>query len=166
MKKLITLIILPFILFSQENNLESNYYNAKKSNVNYYGCQDLDETLIDIVSIFGDTSFLEPILSGPLSCGGFIPTLESGLLGFLPFEIPLDCNTDLTPYGYLDVNLYDICQCSCEPYVNLSGLSILVNAPSQLLKSIDILGRDNFNNSITLELYENGEVVKKMKINR
>ena len=167
MKKLITLIVLPLILFSQENNLESNYYNGKKSNVNYYGCQDLDETLIDIVSIFGDTSFLEPILSGPLSCEGLIPTLESGFLSaLLPFEIPLDCNTDLTPFGYLDVNLYDICQCSCEPYVNLSGLSILVNEKPQLLKSIDILGRENLNKNLILELYKNGTVVKKMKINR
>ena len=163
MKKLITLIIIPFILFSQENNIESNYFNDKDSNVNYYGCQDLDETLIDIVSIFGDTSLLE----GILGCSELIPTLESGILSaFLPFEIPLDCNTDLTPFGYLDVNLYDICQCSCEPYVNLSGVSILVNEKPQLLKSIDILGRENLNKNLILELYKNGTVVKKMKINR
>ena len=163
MKKLITLIVIPFILFSQENNIESNYFNDKDSNVNYYGCQDLDETLIDIVSIFGDTSLLE----GILGCSELIPTLESGILSaFLPFEIPLDCNTDLTPFGYLDVNLYDICQCSCEPYVNLSGVSILVNEKPQLLKSIDILGRENLNKNLILELYKNGTVVKKMKINR
>lgn len=163
MKKLITLIVLPFILFSQENNTESNYFKDKDSNVNYYGCQDLDETLIDIVSIFGDASLLE----GVLGCSELIPTLESGILSaFLPFEIPLDCNTDLTPFGYLDVNLFDICQCSCEPYVNLSGLSILVNEKPQLLKSIDILGRENLTKNLILELYKNGTVVKKMKINR
>ena len=75
----------------------------------------------------------------------------------------------LTPFNLVDlvdVNLYDICQCSCEPYVNLSELPILSNEKTTLLKSIDILGRDNFNKNITLELYENGEVVKKMKINR
>ena len=170
MKKLITLLVLPFILISQENKFESNFYNEKESNVNYYGCQDLDETLIDIVSIFGDPSFLEAILSGPLTCEGLIPTLESGLLSaILPFEIPLDCNTDLTPFNLVDlvdVNLYDVCQCSCEPYVNFSGLSTLSKSKTKLLKSIDILGRDNFNKNITLELYENGEVVKKMKINR
>ena len=165
MKKLITLIVLPFILFSQENNIESNYFNGKESNANYYGCQDFDETLIDIVSIFGDTSLLE----GILGCSELIPTLESGILSaFLPFEIPLDCNTDLTPFNLVDlvdVNLYDVCQCSCEPYVTLSELPILSNKKTKLLKSIDILGRDNFNKNITLELYENGEVVKKMKIN-
>ena len=166
MKKLITLIVFPFILISQENNINPNYLNDKTSNVNYYGCQDLDETLIDIVSIFGDTSLLD----GLLGCSELIPTLESGILSaFLPFEIPLDCNTDLTPFNLVDlvdVNLYDICQCSCEPYVNLSELPILSNEKTTLLKSIDILGRDNFNKNITLELYENGEVVKKMKINR
>ena len=166
MKKLITLIVLPFILFSQKNNIESNYFNDKDSNGDYYGCQDLDETLIDIVSIFGDTSLLE----GLLGCSELIPTLESGILSaFLPFEIPLDCNTDLTPFNLVDlvdVNLYDVCQCSCEPYINLSELPILHKEKSKLLKSIDILGRDKFNKNITLELYENGEVVKKIKINR
>ena len=107
------------------------------------------------------------MLEGILGCSELIPTLESGILSaFLPFEIPLDCNTDLTPFGYLDVNLFDICQCSCEPYVNLSGLSILVNEKPQLLKSIDILGRENLNKNLILELYKNGTVVKKMKINR
>tara|TARA_Y100000589_G_scaffold290248_1_gene292858 strand:- start:294 stop:791 length:498 start_codon:yes stop_codon:yes gene_type:complete len=165
MKKLIILIFLPYILFSQVNNIKSNYLN-NNSNGDYYGCQDLDETLIDIVSIFGDTSLLE----GLLGCSELIPTLESGILSaFLPFEIPLDCNTDLTPFNLVDlvdVNLYDVCQCSCEPYINLSELPILHKEKSKLLKSIDILGRDKFNKNITLELYENGEVVKKIKINR
>lgn len=166
MKKLIILIFLPYILFSQVNNIKSNYLNNNNSIGNYYGCQDLDETLIDIVSIFGDTSLLE----GLLGCSELIPTLESGILSaFLPFEIPLDCNTDLTPFNLVDlvdVNLYDVCQCSCEPYVNLSELPILNKEKNKLLKSIDILGRDKFNKNITLELYENGEVVKKIKINR
>ena len=166
MKKLIILIFLPYILFSQVNNIKSNYLNNNNSNGNYYGCQDLDETLIDIVSIFGDTSLLE----GLLGCSELIPTLESGILSaFLPFEIPLDCNTDLTPFNLVDlvdVNLYDVCQCSCEPYVNLSELPILNKEKNKLLKSIDILGRDKFNKNIILELYENGEVVKKMIINR
>tara|TARA_Y100000589_G_scaffold149105_1_gene142384 strand:+ start:148 stop:648 length:501 start_codon:yes stop_codon:yes gene_type:complete len=166
MKKLIILIFLPCILFSQVNNIKFNYLNNNNSNGNYYGCQDLDETLIDIVSIFGDTSLLE----GLLGCSELIPTLESGILSaFLPFEIPLDCNTDLTPFNLVDlvdVNLFDVCQCSCEPYVNLSELPILNMEKNKLLKSIDILGRDKFNKNIILELYENGEVVKKMIINR
>jgi len=166
MKKLIILIFLPCILFSQVNNIKFNHLNNNNSNGNYYGCQDLDETLIDIVSIFGDTSLLE----GLLGCSELIPTLESGILSaFLPFEIPLDCNTDLTPFNLVDlvdVNLFDVCQCSCEPYVNLSELPILNKEKNKLLKSIDILGRDKFNKNIILELYENGEVVKKMIINR
>tara|TARA_B100000927_G_C16366983_1_gene429862 strand:- start:208 stop:708 length:501 start_codon:yes stop_codon:yes gene_type:complete len=166
MKKLIILIFLPCILFSQVNNIKFNHLNNNNSNGNYYGCQDLDETLIDIVSIFGDTSLLE----GLLGCSELIPTLESGILSaFLPFEIPLDCNTDLTPFNLVDlvdVNLFDVCQCSCEPYVNLSELPILNKEKNKLLKSIDILGRDKFDKNIILELYENGEVVKKMIINR
>ena len=44
MKKLIILIFLPYILFSQVDNIKSNYLN-NNSNGDYYGCQDLDETL-------------------------------------------------------------------------------------------------------------------------
>ena len=72
-----------------------------------YGCIDLDETLLDVVSVFGDTS-----LDGLLGCAELIPTLESGILRFLPFDIPLDCNTDLTPFGYLDMDMSDVCECS------------------------------------------------------
>ena len=85
MKKLIILIFLPCILFSQVNNIKFNYLNNNNSNGNYYGCQDLDETLIDIVSIFGDASLLE----GILGCSELIPTLESGILSaFLPLGKP------------------------------------------------------------------------------
>ena len=46
-----------------------------------YGCIDLDETLLDVVSVFGDTSLLD----GLLGCAELIPTLESGILSaFLP----------------------------------------------------------------------------------
>ena len=98
------------------------------------------------------------MLDGLLGCSELIPTLESGILSaFLPFEIPLDCNTDLTPFGFLDVNLSDICQCSCEPFlVGLENIQSL-----KLIKTIDLLGRFKSNYGFYIEIYEDGSVIKK-----
>ena len=146
--------ILPYFLLGQNNIFSEKNINQNGFSENNIGCQDLDETLIDIVSIFGDTSLLD----GLLGCSELIPTLESGILSaFLPFEIPLDCNTDLTPFGFLDVNLSDICQCSCEPF--LVGLE---NTQSlKLIKTIDLLGRFKSNYGFYIEIYEDGSVIKK-----
>ena len=137
--------ILPYFLLCQNNIFSEKNVNQNGFSENNIGCQDLDETLIDIVSIFGDTSLLD----GLLGCAELIPTLESGILSaFLPFEIPLDCNTDLTPFGFLDVNLSDICQCSCEPF-----LSSYENAKSlKLIKRIDLLGRFKSNYGLTKQV--------------
>ena len=155
MKHITTLFfVLPFFLLSQNNIFSEKNINQNGFSENNIGCQDLDETLIDIVSIFGETSLLD----GLLGCSELIPTLESGILSaFLPFEIPLDCNTDLTPFGFLDVNLSDICQCSCEPF--LVGLE---NTQSlKLIKTIDLLGRFKSNYGFYIEIYEDGSVIKK-----
>lgn len=159
MKKIITLIILPLIFFAQNNKKQDfNFLEKETLSPNFLGCQDLDETLIDIVNIFGDASLLE----GLLGCEELIPTLESGILSaFLPFEIPLDCSTDLTPFGYLDVNLYDICQCSCEPFLDIININ---NHQPKLIKKVDILGRINNANSLFFELYEDGTVIKKYQV--
>ena len=62
----------------------------------------LDDALIDLISIFGTPSFLESLLG----CSEIIPALEMGFISsILPFDIPLDCNTDLTPFGYFDMNV-------------------------------------------------------------
>ena len=147
------LIIIPFLVFSQNSNNQVNFVQQ-----NTLGCQDLDETLIEIVSIFGDTSLLD----GLLGCVEIIPTLESGILSaFLPFEIPLDCNTDLTPFGYLDVNLSDICQCSCENYLNL----ILQDfTQPKLIKTIDFFGRQGLQTGFYIDLYDNGTIIKNYQL--
>ena len=106
MKKLfLPLLIIPFVSFSQ------NFYDISNNqiydNIQVVGCVDLDETILDLVSIFGDTSLLEGY-----GCAELIPILESGILSaMLPFDIPLDCNTDLTPFGYLDMNVSDAATC-------------------------------------------------------
>lgn len=159
MKKVLILIILPLTLFAQNSNIQGDYFSERESLFyNNLGCQDLDETLIDIVNIFGDASLLE----GLLGCEELIPTLESGILSaFLPFEIPLDCNTDLTPFGYIDVNLHDICQCSCEPFLDI--ININKHQP-KLIKKIDILGRVNNTNGLFFELFDDGTIIKKYHI--
>ncbi len=159
MKKIIFLILLPIIIIAQNNKNNNAKFNDINLNLNSaVGCQDLDETLIDIVSIFGDASLIEDLLG----CQELIPTLESGILSaFLPFDIPLDCNTDLTPFGYLDVNLSDVCQCSCEPFLNIIYIN---NIQPKLIKKIDILGKDNITKGLHFELYNDGTVLKKYNI--
>ncbi len=159
MKKALILIILPLTLFAQNSKIQDDYF-LENENLFYnnLGCQDLDETLIDIVNIFGDASLLE----GLLGCEELIPTLESGILSaFLPFEIPLDCSTDLTPFGYLDVNLSDICQCSCESFLETININ---NYQPKLIKKIDILGRVNNTNGLFFEIYDDGKIIKKYQI--
>ena len=155
MKNLILLLIIPFLSFSQ------NYYNADHNDiyddVQMTGCIDLDETILDIVSLFGDTSLLD----GLLGCAELIPTLESGILSaFLPFDIPLDCNTDLTPFGYLDMNVSDVCECSCEKYLDIYKYNF---TNRKLIKNIDLLGRNSNNKGFTIEIYDDGSVEEKYK---
>jgi|TARA_B100001758_G_C18308316_1_gene556338 hypothetical protein len=153
MKRILLLILIPLFCLSQNNKDDNDFFTQ-----NLLGCQDLDETLIDIVNIFGDASLLE----GLLGCEELIPTLESGILSaFLPFEIPLDCGTDLTPFGYLDVNLYDICQCSCEPFLNIININ---NHQPNLIKKVDILGKESKTSGLFFELYDDGTIIKKYQL--
>ena len=153
MKKLLTIIIIPFLSFSQ------NFYNTNNDPIyddhQIVGCVDLDETLIDLVSIFGDTSLLD----GMLGCAELIPTLESGILSsFLPFDIPLDCNTDLTPFGYLDMNVSDVCECSCQKHLEISSYNL---TNRKLIKKISALGLEATEKGLQLEIYNDGSVEKK-----
>ena len=119
------------------------------------GCVDLDETFLDLISIFGDISLLD----GLLGCSDLIPVLESGLLSaFLPFDIPLDCNTDLTPFGYLDVNLYDVCGCSCQTHLKITDPH-LTNLT--IIKTTDLMGRKTNQTGFHLHIYNDGSVEKK-----
>ena len=108
--------------------------------------------------LFGDTSLLD----GLLGCEELIPTLESGILSaFLPFDIPLDCSTDLTPFGYLDMNVSDVCECSCQKYLDVSKYNL---ANRRVLKKIDILGRFNNSKGFQVDIYNDGSVEKKYVI--
>ena len=157
--KLYTLI---FTLLFSLLSFSQNFYDDNNDNIHdgsqVVGCADLDETLLDLVSIFGDTSLLD----GLLGCAELIPTLESGLLSaFLPFDIPLDCSTDLTPFGYLDMNLSNVCECSCQQYLEISNYNL---TKRKLIKKIDVLGRENTNKGFQLTIYDDGSVEKKYLI--
>ena len=153
MNKLLLFFIIPFCCFSQKYyafNSDEIYYDSQ-----IVGCVDLDETLLNLVSIFGDTSLLD----GLLGCTELIPVLESGLLSaFLPFDIPLDCNTDLTPFGYLDMNVSDVCECSCQKHLEISSYNL---TNRKLIKKISVLGLEATKKGLQLEIYNDGSVEKK-----
>jgi hypothetical protein len=156
MKKLLLFLIIPFVSFSQ------NFYDVNNDQIyddtQVVGCVDLDETILDLVSIFGDTSLLD----GLLGCAELIPTLESGILSaFLPFDIPLDCNTDLTPFGYLDMNVSDVCECSCQKHLEIPDYNL---TNRKLIKKIGILGGETANKGFQLEIYDDGSLEKKYLI--
>jgi len=156
MKNFMLLLIVPFLIFSQN----TDDFNNNEIYNNVEDCVDLDETILDIVSIFGDTSLLDGL--GLFGCAEIIPTLESGILSaFLPFEIPLDCDTDLTPFDYLDMNVSDVCECSCETYLNISKYNLTNH---RLIKKIDLLGRDTNQKGFNIEIYDDGSVKKKYVI--
>ena len=60
MKRYILIIFIPFFINAQSSydNNEKFLYEDKRS----VGCVDLDEALIDLISIFGTPSFLESLL--------------------------------------------------------------------------------------------------------
>jgi len=145
--------MIPFISCSQ--NFYDIQNNLAYDNHPVVGCVDLDETFLDLVSIFGDTSLLD----GLLGCAELIPVLESGILSaFLPFDIPLDCDTDLTPFGYLDINVSNLCECSCQKHLEISKYNL---TNRKLIKNISILGGETTNSDLQLQIYNDGSVEKK-----
>ena len=157
MKKLLLLLLLIPFLSSSQNICEVNN-NQIYDNSQVHGCVDLDETFLDLISIFGDTS----LLNGLLGCAELIPTLESGILSaFLPFDIPLDCNTDLTPFGYIDINVYDVCECSCQNYLKISNYNL---TNRKLIKKMNFLGKQSVNSNFQLHMYNDGSIEKKYLI--
>ncbi len=156
MKKIWLLLFIPLMGLSQ------NFYNVNNDQIHddsqAFGCVDLDETLLDLIAIFGDTSLLD----GLLGCAELIPVLESNILSaFLPFDIPLDCNTDLTPFGYLDINVSDVCECSCQDHLTISNYNL---ANRNLIKTISVLGGEATNKGFLLYIYDDGSVEKKYLI--
>jgi len=155
MRKLLILLILPLLGFSQ--NIGGLNNDPLYNDPQVIGCVDLDETLVDLVSIFGETSFLD----GLLGCAELIPTLESGILSaFLPFDIPLDCNTDLTPFGYLDMDLSDVCECSCQDYLSITDLE----SSRKIIENMSILGQTSNLSNFSIDIYSDGSVKKKLVI--
>jgi len=156
MRKLLILLILPLLGFSQ--NIGGLNNDPLYNDPQVIGCVDLDETLVDLVSIFGETSFLD----GLLGCAELIPTLESGILSaFLPFDIPLDCNTDLTPFGYLDMDLSDVCECSCQDYLSMPDLD---KSSRKVIENVSILGQSSNLSNFSIDIYSDGSVKKKLVI--
>tara|TARA_B100000902_G_C27320431_1_gene924027 strand:+ start:1497 stop:1934 length:438 start_codon:yes stop_codon:yes gene_type:complete len=142
--------------FSQ--NFSDIKNNLVYDNHQVMGCVDLDETFLDLISTFGDTSLLD----GLLGCAELIPVLESGILSaLLPFDIPLDCNTDLTPFGYLDINVSNLCECSCQKHLEISKYNL---TNRKLIKNISVLGRETINSNLQLYIYDDGYVEKKYLI--
>tara|TARA_Y100001933_G_C18990749_1_gene560436 strand:+ start:1565 stop:2038 length:474 start_codon:yes stop_codon:yes gene_type:complete len=156
MKRYILIIFIPLFL-----NAQSSYDNNGKflhEDKRSVGCVDLDEALIDLISIFGTPSFLESLLG----CSEIIPALEMGFISsILPFDIPLDCNTDLTPFGYFDMNVSDICECSCQNFLDIDFLKPNNKTP---IKVFNILGAENINQNIQIFMYDDGSVKKKTQI--
>jgi len=156
MKNFLLFFLIPFV-GSFQNSYETNN-NPIYKNSHSAGCVDLDEAFLDLVSIFGDITLLD----GVFGCAELIPVLESGLLSaFLPFDIPLDCNTNLTPFGYLDVNLSDVCECSCQKHLTLPNYNFTNHT---LIKKINILGGDVYNNRFQIHIYNDGSVKKQFLI--
>ena len=158
MKKIIVILISLIYLCPNQGFSQNCYDIINNDDAQIVGCVDLDETILDIVSLFGDTSLLD----GLLGCEELIPTLESGILSaFLPFDIPLDCHTDLTPFGYLDLNVSDVCECSCQKYLDLSKYNL---THRKLIKKMGILGRDTNGKGFNIEIYDDGSTEKKYVI--
>ena len=156
MKKFLLFFLITFVGSFQNSYGINN--NPIYKNSHSVGCVDLDETFLDLVSIFGDISLLDEVLG----CSELIPVLESGILSaFLPFDIPLDCNTNLTPFGYLDVNLSDVCECSCQKHLTLPNYSFTNHT---LIKKINVLGGDGYNNRFQIHIYNDGSVKKQYLI--
>tara|TARA_B100000963_G_scaffold359062_1_gene385293 strand:- start:5506 stop:5979 length:474 start_codon:yes stop_codon:yes gene_type:complete len=156
MKRYILIIFIPLFINAQSNyDNKEIFLNEDKRSV---GCVDLDEALIDLISIFGTPTFLESLLG----CSEIIPALEMGFISsILPFDIPLDCNTDLTPFGYFDMNVSDICECSCQNFLDIDILEPNNKIP---IKLFNILGAENINQKIQIFMYDDGSVKKKIQI--
>ena len=138
------------LLLSQ--NHISVYDNFSEETYEQYSidCVDLDETIINLLSIFiNDPEF------GFFGCSDVIPYLESQVF------IPLNCNTDLTPFGYFNINVSNICECSCEEYL---GVKETNSINKELIKTINILGKETTEKGFIIEIYDDGSVIKKIAL--
>ena len=146
MKKLLILFIIPFLTFSQYNYLINSEPTNKIFKNNTLGCEDADETILNILSLFmNDPGF------GFFGCSDIIPYLEAQAL------IPLNCNTNLTPFGYFNLTVSDICECSCQEYLNLSNADL---SNQKIIQTFSINGQQSNQAPLQLIIYDNGSVKK------
>ena len=141
---------LPCLLFGQVQKSSYAINNAIQGSEEHYTieCEDIDETIINILSIFmNDPGF------GFVGCSDVIPFLES------QFIIPLNCTTDLTPFGYFNLDVSDICECSCQDHLNIKDPS---SKNRKLIKTINILGQETTGKGINIEIYDDGSILKKI----
>ena len=150
MKKLLLLLIIPFISFGQNNYSTHSNLNDKISTQNILGCEDADDTILNILSLFiNDPEF------GFFGCSDVIPYLESQVL------IPLNCNTSLTPFGYFNMTVSDICECSCQEYLDIDVTDL---SNKKIIKMFSIIGQQSIQTGFQLHIYDDGSVEKKYLI--
>lgn len=138
------------LLLSQNHSSVYDDFSEGTNEQYSIDCVDLDETIINLLSIFiNDPEF------GFFGCSDVIPYLESQIL------IPLNCNTDLTPFGYFNINVSDVCECSCEEYLGVKETNTI---NKELIKTINILGNETKEKGFIIEIYDDGSVIKKIAL--
>jgi len=141
-------VLLTFAIFTM---ISAQYSHGNTLNYmivgdNLVGCEDADETILNILSLFmNDPGF------GFFGCSDIIPYLESQSI------IPLNCNTNLTPFGYFNMTLADVCECSCQEYIQLENFNI---SNPKLINSFSIIGAINDDTALKLNVYNDGYVQK------
>ena len=144
MKKLLLAFAFLTMIFAEYSH--SNTFNYMIADKNLLGCEDADETILNILSLFIDDPGF-----GFFGCSDIIPYLESQSI------IPLNCNTNLTPFGYFNMNLADICQCSCQEYLPLENFNI---SHRKLIDSFSIIGTMANYPRLKLNIYNDGYIEK------
>jgi len=140
----------PGLVLSQNYTSVDNDFLQEADAQYALDCVDLDETIINILSIFmNDPGF------GFFGCSDVIPYLESQLF------IPLNCRTDLTPFGYFNIDVSDVCECSCEEYLSINETTL---KNKELIKTINILGKETTEKGFIIEIYNDGTAIKKIAL--
>ncbi len=141
-------VLLAFAILSMISTQYSrgNTLNYMIVGENLVGCEDADETILNILSLFMDDPGF-----GFFGCADIIPYLESQSI------IPLNCQTNLTPFGYFNMTLTDVCECSCQEYLQLKNLNI---SNRKLIDSFSVIGSINDYTKLKLNVYNDGYVQK------
>jgi hypothetical protein len=75
--------------------------------------------------------------------------------------IPLNYETDLTLLGYFNMSVSDICECSCQDYINI----IETNTHTRtLIKTISIIGKNTHKKPLYINIYDDGSIEKIFRI--